>query len=459
MVHTDSVAIPNRSVGLVWFRRDLRLDANPAWSAATAAHDDVVAVFVLEPDLLEPAGRIRRDQLFAHLLALDAQLRSLGGNLVVRNGPARFAIPQALADASAEALYYNVDASPYATARDLAVATASTVPVHRHDGLTVHAPGAVLTKKATVSQVFTPFYRTWMSTEWAEWPISGPASVATLDGVAIPKPSGPVRQPPGEVAAWERANAWLESVDDYLETRDVPAIAGTSDLSADLKFGTLAARTLVEMVGTGTAGRDGFVRQLAWRDWWAHLLAERPGLAVSSLKPRYDAIAWRDDDAGFDRWCAGRTGFPIVDAGMRQLVETGWMHNRVRMICASFLVKDLLIDWRRGERFFRHHLVDADRAQNVGNWQWVAGTGPDAAPYFRVFNPTAQGQRFDPDGTYIRRWVPELRAVSGREVHAPFVAEPTLDAGSLGGSYPPPMLDHAAARRRAIDAYRRAVNQ
>ena len=197
-----------------------------------------------------------------------------------------------------------------------------------------------------------------------------------------------------------------------------------------------------------------------WRDWWAHTLALRPDLPDVALKPAYDNIAWRDDPDGFERWCTGRTGYPIVDAGMRQLTTTGWMHNRVRMICASFLVKDLLIDWRRGERFFRHHLVDADIAQNAGNWQWVAGTGPDAAPYFRIFNPTSQSQKFDPDGEYIRRWVPELADVPESMIHQPSA----VDAGRLaefglvlGEAYPSPVVDHAEARARALDTYKRAL--
>ncbi len=446
--------------GLVWFRRDLRLDDNPAWAAATAAHDHVVAVFVLEPRLLHAAGAIRRDQLLAHLHALDEQLQALGGGLVVRPGPAADAIPAAIADCEAAALYYNADVTPFSTARDQAVDHAVEVPRHAFHGLTVHEPGAVLTKKGTLSQVFTPFYKTWASTPWTPWPAAGDGRPATLAGEPIPAPEGPVRQPPGETAAWDRVTEWLERVDDYDDTRNLPAIPGTSELSADLKFGTLAARTLVEVVGTDTSGRAGFVRQLAWRDWYAHILAERPDLPDAAIRESYEDIAWRDDADGFDRWCRGATGYPIVDAGMRQLVASGWMHNRVRMICASFLVKDLLVDWRRGERFFRHHLADADVAQNAGNWQWVAGTGLDAAPYFRVFNPTSQGRKFDPDGAYVRRWVPELAGLPAATIHEPGAAAPLELAAAgvtLGDTYPAPIVDHGVARERAIAAYKRAT--
>jgi deoxyribodipyrimidine photo-lyase len=446
--------------GVVWFRRDLRLDDNPAWAAATAGHDKVIALFVLEPQLMDAAGQIRRDQLLAHLDALHLQLKDLGGGLVIRSGPAAAAIPVAIADCEASALYFNIDATHFSIERDEAVAHAIAIPTHGFHGGTVHEPGAVLTKKGTLSQVFTPFYKTWTAATLTPWPSPGPGRPVTMSGESIPGPNGPIYQPPGESGAWQRVTAWLEHVDGYPDTRDLPAIPGTSELSADLKFGTLAARTLVDVVGTQTAGRAAFVRQLAWRDWWSHTLALRPDLPDVALKPQYNNIAWRDDPEGFHRWCAGRTGYPIVDAGMRQLTQTGWMHNRVRMICASFLVKDLLIDWRKGERFFRHHLVDAYTAQNAVNWQWVAGTGPDAAPYFRVFNPTTQGEKFDPQGHYVRRWVPELSGLPASVIHQPQGTDPSKLATAgviLGDTYPAQVVDHAEARTRALQTYKRAL--
>jgi deoxyribodipyrimidine photo-lyase len=214
---------------------------------------------------------------------------------------------------------------------------------------------------------------------------------------------------------------------------------------------------VVEVVGTATPGRAAFVRQLAWRDWYAHLFAERPELARSTMRPHMDAVTWLDDPEGLAAWREGRTGYPIVDAGMRELDSTGWMHNRVRMIVASFLTKDLLVDWREGEAHFRERLVDAELTQNAGNWQWVAGTGPDAAPYFRVFNPVTQARRFDPDGTYARRWVPELAGLLAPGIHAPWELGP-LDLAAagveLGTNYPWPIVEHPAARDRALEAYR-----
>ncbi len=452
----------DRKPGLVWFRRDLRLDDNPAWAAATAAHHEVIALFVIESALMNSSGPIRRDQLLAHLHALDGELRARGGALVVRAGPAASAIPKVLNECEASALYYNADAGRFAVSRDRATNQATSVPVHVLHGLTVHEPGAVLTKAGTLSQVFTPFYKTWCSMPLTSWPSSGAGRPATLAGLAIPAPQRAPRQEAGEAAAWQRLVRWNEAVDGYQVTRDQPSIDGTSDLSGDLKFGTLAARTVIDVIGTATAGREAFVRQIAWRDWWAHTLTVRPDLAEVAMKGPYDSIAWHDDPDGFARWCAGMTGYPIVDAGMRQLVRTGWMHGRVRMLCASFLVKDLLIDWRRGERFFRHHLVDADVAQNAGNWQWVAGTGPDAAPYFRVFNPTTQGRKFDPAGDYIRRWVPELAALAAAIIHDPYAAGP-LDLAAanvvLGETYPAPVVDHGLARLRVLDVYKQALNQ
>jgi deoxyribodipyrimidine photo-lyase len=231
---------------------------------------------------------------------------------------------------------------------------------------------------------------------------------------------------------------------------------GTSMLSVDLRFGTLSPRAVAGSIGTATKGRAAFVRQLAWRDWYAHLLYEDPAMATHNVRSNLDHLSWKNDSSDIEAWRRGLTGFPLVDAGMRELSATGWMHNRVRMVVASFLVKDLLVDWRIGERWFRHLLVDGDVSQNSGNWQWVAGTGFDAAPYFRIFNPTTQSRTFDPSGDYIKAWVPELCGVPPKSIHSPWATPPEVlkAAGvTLGVDYPFPIIDHAFARHRALTAY------
>ncbi len=455
-----SVRLPSATRGIVWFRRDLRLDDNPAFAAAAATHREIAALFVLDPRLLDLAGPFRRRQLLADLAALDDRLRALGGRLRVVAGDATRVVPAEAERLGAGAVHANLDVSPLARRRDAAVAAALAeqgVAWSPQWGGLVHEPGAVRTAKGTLSQVFTPFWRTWRVTPMRPWPDTDDpaASAAVLDlpgDTALPVPDAPPPFPAGEAGAHERLAAVLDRLEDYPDTRDLPAVDGTTQLSSALRFGTISPRRMLDVIGTHSPGREAVARQLAWRDWYAHLTWQHPSIAVQPLRPDYDRIAWRtgpDADADFAAWCDGRTGYPIVDAGMRQLATTGWMHNRVRMITASFLVKDLLIDWRRGERWFRTLLADGEVSQNAGNWQWVAGTGPDAAPYFRIFNPTAQGEKFDPDGAYVRRWVPELGGLGARDIHQPW------RAGGLFGApgYPAPIVDHAAARDRCLAAY------
>ena len=450
--------------GLVWFRRDLRLADNPAWAEATCAHASVVALFVLDDRVLARAGLLRRDQLVAELHALHAQLAARGGGLLVRRGAAERVVPAVAAELRAHAVYWNADVSPFAARRDAEVASQLDridVPVEHSNGLYVVEPGAIRTATGHVPQVFGAFHRRWRAHEWDPWPDAGDAVVIDPGPSELPDAAGSPPRAPGEIAAAAHLAAYTDGpVDSYRAGHDDIAAEHTSALSVALHFGTVSPRRIVESAGAANADREAFVRQLAWRDWFAHLLAENPRLVRAALRPRYDSVEWRDDPDGVAAWQEGRTGYPIVDAGMRQLAATGAMHNRMRMITASFLVKDLLVDWRVGERYFRAALLDGDVAQNVGNWQWVAGTGPDAAPYFRIFNPITQARTHDPSGDYVRRWVPELAHLAGAAIHAPWELGPLELAAAgveLGVTYPHPIVDHAEARVRALAAYRAAV--
>ena len=444
--------VPSAVTALFWFRKDLRLVDNPAWDAA-AAHSPIRPVFVIEPALWRP-GEHRTRQIAAELAELDRSLAALGGRLTVVTGPAERAIP-ALA-AGSDAVYWNNDWSPYSTKRDRLVQARLTIPIHRFNGTLVHPPGSMLTGDGAPYKVFTPFYRKWL-----EAPLPGPAGKPVAPGITadpvegVPDGGGSPLHAPGESAAVDRLHGFLGHVDEYDAIRDRPDLDRTSRMSADLKYGTISSRLVVEEVGVATPGRQALVRQLAWRDFHAHSLAAQPHAISRQIRPEYAGIRWRDDPAGLEAWRRGRTGYPIVDAGMRQLQTEGWMHNRLRLITASFLVKDLLIDWRIGERHFRRLLVDGDVAQNVGNWQWVAGTGSDAAPYFRVFNPVLQGRKFDPDGAYVRRWIPELSGLSAALIHAPWERpdEAAARGVTIGVDYPPPVVVHPEARLRALAAY------
>ena len=450
---------PLNPTNIVWFRRDLRLGDNPAWAGAVNAGLPICALFVLDPVLLATAGDHRRRLLLAHLGELDGRLADLGGRLRVVAGDATTVVPRLATELRSAQVFWNGDTTPYAHGRDAAVADALDADPVVTWGTLVHAPGTVLTKSGSVSLVFTPFHTTWEQRAWGPWPTIGPdADVNVLDdpGDGVPALDGEPPEDPGERGALERLAEFSDHAADYLDERDRPAIDGTSRLSAHLRFGTVSPRRVATEIGTRDRGRAGFVRQLAWRDWYAHLFAEHPHLRTRPLKPEVGEIDWVNDEGDFEAWAAGATGYPIIDAGMRELLATGRMHNRVRMLCASFLVKDLLVDWRRGERWFRRLLIDGDVAQNVGNWQWAAGTGPDAAPYFRVFNPTLQSRKFDPDGAYIRRWVPELAGLDPRQIHEPWEVGPLELAANgvvLDDNYPAPIVDHGWARERALAAY------
>lgn len=437
---------------LMWFRRDLRLRDNPALLAAVD-EGPVLALFVVDPALWRVAGTPRLAYLAASLRALDADLRALGGRLSVVTGPPQRRVPEVAASVRARRVHVAADFAPYGARRDREVEQAlagSGVELARTGSPYAVAPGRVRNQSGDPYRVFTPFSRAWADHGWrapvdapadAEWATlrgaEGLPTAPSVDGVALPEA--------GEAAALRR---WAEFLDDavtsYADERDRPDHDGTSRMSAHLRWGEIHPRTMLADLGRRrSAGAAAYRSELAWREFYADVLWQHPESAREYLRPEYAGMEYDDPGAAFDAWREGRTGFPIVDAGMRQLLATGWMHNRVRMITASFLVKDLHVEWQHGARHFMRRLVDGDLASNQHGWQWVAGSGTDAAPYFRVFNPIAQGRRFDPAGDFVRRWVPELAEVE--DPHEP---------GPVAG-YPAPIVDHAEERREALARFDR----
>lgn len=445
-------------VGLVWFRRDLRLSDNPALARALAAHDRVLALFVWDPRLVRPAGAPRLSFLRRCLEDLDG---GLGGGLVVRQGdPARIVVGLAQ-EVGAETVWWAADYGPYGQERDQGVREALVrVGVKAMAASSPYAvsPGKLTTGQGHPYRVFTPFFRAWQAEGW-EAPLARSRTAGRLlTGVAsdrlaqAPRPAATL-PPAGERAAHQRLDRFLErAAHGYAAGRDRPGEEGTSRLSPYLRFGCIHPRQILARLDPGDPGHRAFARELCFREFYADVLYRRPDSARRAYREEW--WGFRADegevaDERFEAWTQGRTGYPFVDAGMRQLQGEAWMHNRLRMVTASFLVKDLHLDWTRGARWFMSHLVDGDLAQNQHGWQWVAGTGTDPAPYFRVFNPLSQGQRFDPAGDYVRHWVPELAGVAGGEVHRPSAGGDSL----FRGGYPGPIVDHGVERREALARY------
>ena len=439
---------------LLWFRRDLRLADHPALVGAAEA-GPVLPLFVLDPGLLRAAGPVRVAFLIRSLRALDD---SLGGRLVVRTGDPGDVVPAVAGEIDAEAVYVSADFGGYGRDRDRRVRAGLELGGRRFVRVgSPYAvdPGTVRKGDGGPFQVFTPFYRAWRAHGWAP-PSPPPATVRWVEGVdAEPLPEEPPVQaalpPAGEAAALARLEAFLAGpAAGYDGSRDRPADNGTSRLSPYLKYGCIHPRQILARLDRSKA-HEKLRSELAWREFYADVVWHRPGSTSASLRPELAGMrvdAGPEADERFRAWAGGRTGYPLVDAGMRQLLAEAWMPNRVRMVVASFLVKDLHVDWTRGARWFLRHLVDGDTASNSGNWQWVAGTGTDPAPYFRIFNPVTQAKEHDPDGDYVRRWVPELAGLTGAAVHEPW----KLPGGPPGG-YPPPIVDHAEERAEALRRY------
>jgi deoxyribodipyrimidine photo-lyase len=451
---------------VVWFRRDLRVRDQPIFLAAADAAPRALALFVLDPALLDPAGPARRTFLYRSLRDLDA---SLGGKLLVVRGDPADVVPRIAATVDAGSVHLAADFGPYGSRRDDAVATglaADGRELVRTGSPYAVAPGRVRKGDGDPFRVFTPFRRAWAEHGWRKPADTDASTVTWLDAeqndggpraVRIPDDEAVDAELPvaGERAAHERWAEFLdEAVADYGEDRNRPDKPGTSRMSVYLKYGAIHPRTmLADLASRRSASADTYRTELAWREFYADILYQRPDSARGNYDRAFDALPLAEGAAAeraFEAWCAGRTGFPIVDAGMRQLREQAWMHNRVRMIVASFLVKDLHLPWWWGARHFMRLLVDGDLASNQHGWQWTAGSGTDASPYFRVFNPVTQGEKFDPSGDYVRRFVPELRGVPGKAVHQPWRLPDGIPAG-----YPEPMVDHKTERIEALARYDR----
>lgn len=464
---------------IYWIRKDLRLHDNRALMAAARDGRPVIAVHIREDDGNGPLGAAQAWWLERSLAALAKDYETLGNRLILRSGNPQSILRDLAGETGAEEIFWNRRYDPPG------IATDTDVKRHlREDGFTVesfaghilHEPSRMRTRTGGPYRVYTPFWKAFSADAHVPAPIDPPQRLTAPDrfpssedlrdwALYAAKPDWAAGfvplWTPGEKGAYDRLKHFIDDkASGYADNRDRPAEDATSMLSSHLALGEITPATIWHAIndadGIADDNRRKFLQELVWRDFSYHLLFHAPDLATKNWNDRFDAFEWSDDAAGFDAWTRGETGFPIVDAGMRQLWQQGWMHNRVRMIAASFLIKDLRIDWRRGEQWFRDTLVDADPASNAASWQWVAGSGADAAPFFRIFNPVLQGQKFDPDGDYVRHYVPELSKLPAKYIHNPHEAPDHVlaEAGiHPEKTYPKPIVDHKLARKRALMAF------
>jgi len=462
---------------IVWFRRDLRVTDNPALYEASQRGRPVLPVYILEEDAPRPLGGAAKWWLHHSLSALKRELVCLGAPLLLRRGRAADVLAHLASESGATDILWNQRYDPREMALDQTV-TKVLVGLGRRvesfKGALLFEPAETTTQNGQPFQIFTAFWRQCLSKPEPSRPLPRPAKLQEYFGLSgddlaewrlLPKKPDwaagfATSWTPGEDSADARLTDFVEDrLADYLSLRNRPDLDGTSRLSAHLAFGELSPRQVWHAARmNGAFPEDGFLRQLGWREFSHHMLHQFPAMATTPRRARFQDFPWQDDEELWRHFTLGQTGYPIVDAAMRALWETGWMHNRLRMVVGSFLVKDLLIPWQRGEQWFWDTLVDADPACNACGWQWISGCGIESAPYFRIFNPLIQGERFDPDGQYLRRWLPELSGLPDRFIHRPWEAPPTIlkKAGvQLGRTYPPPIVEHAKARDRALEAFAR----
>jgi deoxyribodipyrimidine photo-lyase len=470
------------SAAIVWFRNDLRTADHPALVAAAADGGPVIALYILDDSRQFSCGGAQKWFLHFALEALEQELAAIGVPLIRLRGPEAAVLAEVVKESGAGAVFWHRRYSPAEVETDRAIKLSLSeqgVVVRSFSGTLLREPWEQQTKSGTPFQVFTPFWKALRaagpSREEVAFPTRSTAPAPRLANEPLSKwrlvPDAPdwAREfaeiwSPSSAGAISALRNFLDGpLSAYPVDRDRPALAGTSRLSPHLALGTISPLTIWNEVqahlarnDSDAAPADKFHSEIAWREFSYHLLFHNPQMTAEPLKKAFAAFPWRTDDEAFSAWTSGRTGMPIIDAGMRELWRTGWMHNRVRMIVASFLVKNLLLPWRKGERWFWDTLVDADPANNCASWQWVAGSGADAAPYFRIFNPVTQGEKFDPDGDYVRRFVPELARLPDACIHAPWKAPDdvlTASGVTLGVSYPLPLVDLDQSRKRALASY------
>ena len=475
--------------GLVWFRRDLRAYDNAALSAAILRCEEVLCVFVFDRSILDVLPRQDRRVEFIQgsVVALDAELRAIAGapeaGLIVLHALAEVALPALASELQVNAVFIARDYEPLARQRDDTVRAAlmvqgiAMVAVKDH---VIFEERELLTQMAKPYGVFTPYMRSWLAKLELQLPVTH--LIASANAVLAKRPNHYSKAPPslralgfeatnlaelgiasGEAGAAALLKDFVGRLDRYDETRNFPSVKGPSYLGVHLRFGTVSIRQLVHLAYQkkmqGSPGASVWLGELVWRDFYFQILANFPQVSVGAFKPDYDAIVWESGESAqqrFSAWCEGRTGYPIVDAAMAQLNQTGYMHNRLRMVAGSFLVKHLGIDWRWGERYFAEKLNDFDLSANNGGWQWVSSSGCDAQPYFRIFNPVTQSEKFDAEGKFIRRYIPQLSKLDAKSIHAPWAAKPLVLASAgvvLGENYPQPVVDHAEARAATLARY------
>jgi deoxyribodipyrimidine photo-lyase len=466
------------TVALLWFRNDLRLNDNPALHAALASADEILSVFVLDDDAAGDAkmGGASRWWLHHSLTSLAASLAERGTKLILRRGDGRKIIPELAAEIGASSVHAARAYEPAMRAVDRDVyetLKANGIAFHRHLSTMLFPPEQIKTKTGGVYGVYTPFSRACFEAGVSEEFFNTPAKIPGIAGVTSDKladwgllPTKPdwagglkAAWEPGEEGAEKLLSGFLKGpVAQYEEARNLPGVNGTSRLSPHVHFGEISPRSVFHRAAKAKGkGVQTFLKELIWREFAIYLLWHHPDLATKPIRADFAKFPWVEDEAGLKAWQRGQTGVPIVDAGMRELWQTGWMHNRVRMITASFLVKHLLISWQQGEAWFWDTLAEADLAANAASWQWVAGCGADAAPYFRIFNPVLQGQKFDADGAYIRRYVPEIAGLPDKYIHNPWDApESVLTSArvTLGKTYPHPIIGLSQGRERALAAFK-----